>query len=374
MRIGVPKETKNGEGRCGATPDLVLGLVERGHEVVVEVGAGSVAGFDDAAFERAGARLVSRSEEAFASALILKVKELQPQEYDRLPTGSIVAGYQQLARDPRLLDAVLTQRITALAYEGVIAPGGVRPLLAPMSAIAGTMTAQIAAWALQRDSGPLPRRGILLSGIEGVPPARVLIVGDGTVGWASARAFLRAGCEVTMLGASMVRMKALQDELDEEALHIGLSTPEELTHRLPETDVLIGAVAVPGRLSPKLITRAMLQRMQLGSVFIDVGIDMGGIAETSRSTKLSEPLYLEEGVLHYCVPNIPALVPRAATQALAAATTPYLLAIAELGLEGALRELPGLQDGLLVHDGQVVNQGLAEDTARPFHPFSLHTR
>lgn len=371
MQIGIPKEIKDGEARVGATPEAVRHLVGAGHSVWVETGAGARVGFGDEAYAEAGARIVVAPEEAFACPLIVKVKEIQKAEYARLRPGTIVACYQQLGRDPELLDAVLASGITCLAYESVTGADGSRPMLTPMSAIAGQMTAQIAAWALQHREGELCGSGVLLSGAEGVPPARVLIVGDGVVGQAAARAFLRLGCTVTVLGLATAQLKQVEarlQDVSEGRLESALSTPDILAERLAPSDVVIGAISIPGRMTPKLITRPMLKTMRRGSVLIDVGVDMGGLAETSRQTKLSNPLYAEEGVLHYGVSNIPALVPRAATQSLVAATLPFVRLIADRGLQGALSEAPGLLGGLLVQGGRIVSAALAEDTGRPFHP------
>jgi alanine dehydrogenase len=367
MQIGIPREIKDGEARVAATPETVRALAAEGHTILVETGAGLGSGFSDESYRVAGAQLASRPEEIYACPLVVKVKELQLDEYERVRPGCIVFGYQQLARDARLLEAVLRRRVTCLAYEGVLADDGRRPLLAPMSTIAGLLSAQIAAWALQHREGPLAGSGVLLPWLDGIPQAHVLIVGDGTAGGAAARAFLSLGCDVVVLGKGMGRLAELQRQLagcGRGPLRTAVSSATELSERTAESDVVIGAVSVPGRLAPKLITREMLRSMRPGSVFIDIGIDMGGIAETSRQTKLSDPMYLEERVLHYCVPNIPALVPRAATQALAAATLPYVRLVAGRGLGGAMDVTPGLRDALLVHDGDVVHPGLAEDTGR----------
>jgi alanine dehydrogenase len=369
MRIGIPREVKEGEARVGATPEAVKALTEGGHAVWVEKGAGTRVGFGDGLYAAAGARLAGGPEEIYACALVVKVKELQGEEYPRLQPGCIVMGYQQLARDPRLLDAVLAQRITCLAYEDVRRPDGARPLLAPMSTIAGLVSAQIAAWALQRREGPLSGSGVLLQRLPGIPPARVLIVGDGIAGQAATGAFLAFGCEVTVLGNAPALLRSIAGQYPESPLRTALSSPEALAANTTLADVVIGAVSIPGRLAPRLISRAMLRAMKPGSVFIDIGIDMGGIAESSRQTTLADPLFVEEGVLHYCVPNIPALVPRAATLALSAATLPFVKLIADCGLEAALREAPALIEGLLVHDGQVVLQALADDTGRTYVPF-----
>lgn len=374
MRIGVPREIKDGEARVGATPDTVRTLIRAGHAVLVEARAGARVGFDDRAYAEAGAAIAAQPDEVYACPLVVKVKELQPAELGRLRPGTIIAGYQQLGREPALLDAVLERRVTCLAYEGVTASDGSRPLLAPMSTIAGLMSAQLAAWALQRREGPLSGSGVLLRGLPGVPPGRVLVIGNGVAGGAAARAFLELGCAVTVLGRAPASLRGLEERLagaGRGVLRAALATAEELATGCAGADVVVGAVSVPGRLSPRLVTRAMLRTMRPGSVLIDIGIDMGGIAETSRQTKLSEPLFVEEGVLHYGVPNIPALVPRAATQALTAATLPFVELVAGCELGAALRQAPALREGLLVHDGHVVHRALAEDTGRPFTPASV---
>lgn len=371
MRIGIPREVKDGEARAGATPDTVRALAAAGHELVVETGAGERIGLDDASFRVAGARLAPGPEEVWACPLVVKVKELQPEELPRLRRGVVVFGFQQLARDPRLLDAVLASRASCLAYEAVTGEGGTRPLLAPMSAIAGVLSAQIAAWALQRREGPLSGSGVLLPGLEGVPPGKVLVIGPGVAGRAAVGAFLRMGCEVTLSGRDAARLAEIAPALAGAGggtLRTARCAPDTLPALAGQADAIVGAVAVRGRLSPKLLTRPMLRAMRPGSVLVDIGIDMGGIAETSRQTKLSDPMYVEEGVLHYCVPNIPALVPRTATEALAAATMPFVRLLANLGLEGALRASPGLRDALLVHGGAVVSAGLAADSGRELAP------
>lgn len=373
MVIGIPREIKDGEARVAATPDTVRALAAVGHAVLVETRAGRGSGFSDDAYRAAGAQVVSRPDEIYACPLVVKVKELQPDEYRRVKPGSILAGYHQLARDAHLLDVVLDRRVTCLAYEGVVAKDGSRPLVAPMSAIAGLLAAQIAAWALQRREGPLAGSGVLLPWLQGVPQAHVLIVGEGVAGSAAARTFLSLGCHVAVLGQDPAQIARLQERLagcGRSPLETAPSTPAELTQRIAHSDVVVGAVSVPDRLSPKLITRPMLRSMRPGSVFIDIGIDVGGIAETSRQTRLSDPLYVEEGVLHYCVPNIPALVPRAASQTLTTATLPYVEAVAERGLDEAMEFLPGLRNGLLVYQGHVVHAGLAEDAGREFTDYS----
>lgn len=367
MDIGTPREVKDGEARVGLTPEGAVQLVQSGHRVRVERGAGLRAGFPDEAYEAAGAELTEGPEALFACALVVKVKELQPVEYARLKAGTVLFAYQQLGRDQALLDAVLGAGVTCLAYENVVDAAGARPLLAPMSALAGTMSAQIAAWALQsRASGP-SGNGTLLWAMEGLPPARVVVIGEGVSGSAAAEAFHRMGCAVTVLGRDAARLDALRARLGG-TLEVAISDAETLDRWVPQADVVIGAVAIPGRRAPVLLPRELLRRMRPGSVFIDIGIDMGGIAETSRQTKLSDPLYLEEGIVHYGVSNIPAQVPKAASQALCVATLPWVQTLADCGLQGALAARPGLREGLLVHAGAIVHPGLAEDTGRPYLP------
>jgi len=372
MDIGIPREIKDGEPRVGATPEAVRALALRGHAVVVESGAGARIGFDDGAYARAGARIVGRPDDAFACALVVKVKELQPPEYRLARAGTVICSYQQLGRDPRLLAAALASGASFLAYEAVLDADGRRPLLSPMSTLAGLLSPQIAAWALQARPGPLSGSGVLLFPLEGVTRASVVVVGEGVAGGTAAGAFLDIGCGVTVLGKQESALHALAERLGSRGrgrLRVACALPSELAPATAEADVVVGAVSVPGRLAPKLITRPMLRAMRPGSVLIDIGIDMGGIAETSRQTKHSDPIYVEEGVLHYCVPNIPALVPRTASEALVAATLPYLQRLAGDGLGPAVASDPGLLEGLQVHRGHIVHRGLAADTGSPFVPY-----
>jgi alanine dehydrogenase len=371
MDIGIPREIKDGEARVGTIPEVVRALTASGHLVVVETQAGARVGYPDQAYRDAGAVVAPRADSVYDCPLVIKVKELQREEYPMVRPGTIVAGYHQLGRDPRLLDAVLEKRISCIAYESVTSADGSRPLLAPMSRIAGTLSAQLAAWAIQHREGPCSGSGILLGGMDGGPGANVLILGDGTVGRAAVAAFLAQGCSVTLLGHDQERLDEINRIMGQQrpgALVTALNSTENLTQAIAAADVLVGAIAVAGKQAPKLVTRAMLASMAPGSVFIDVGIDMGGISETSRQTKLSSPLYVEEGVLHYCAANIPALVPRAATQALAAATQPFLQLLADQGLDQAIQASSELFRGLLVRDGRVVDRSLAEDTGRVWAP------
>jgi alanine dehydrogenase len=356
MRIGVPREVKDGEFRVALTPEGVGILVSDGHAVTVEAGAGSGAGFDDAQYRVAGARLVDGPAAVYDCDVIAKVKEVQASEYALLRPGRVLLCFQQLARDPALLRAVLDARITCFASEGVRDREGRASLRAPMSHIAGRLAPLIGAHWLQRQNGG---SGVLLGGGAGMDPARVVILGAGNVGREAARVALALGCRVDLFARS-------ERDLDGVRVHrLAGEVPHQL---LAQADLLIGAVLEPGSLSPKLIRREHLRSMRPGSVFIDVGIDMGGIAETSRQTSFSLPTYVEEGVLHYCVPNIPASVPRTATLAYSQAMVPCVMAIARKGWRAAVRDDEGLAAGLLTHDGEVVHAQLARDTGHDLRP------
>jgi alanine dehydrogenase len=365
MHIGVPRERKDGERRVGLVPHGVAALVAAGHVVHIECGAGVASGFDDASYAVAGATLAPDAAEIYAATLIVKVKELQPAEFALLRPGSTVFGFAQLGRDPKLLEAALAARLTCIAYETVTAADGTLPLLAPMSRIAGRLAPLVGASLLMTDHGG---SGVLLSGMDGVEAGRVVIVGAGTVACAAARVAADLGCAVDVYGRSGWRMDALRAQCGPRVA-TRHAEPSALAVAIAGADVVIGAVLEPGKLSPKLVSRTMLRRMRTGSVFIDVGIDQGGIAETSRMTSLSAPTYVEEGVIHYCVPNMPALVARTATLALAQASLPYVRALAGAGVDAALAADPGLRAGLQVRDGHVTHAGLAADsghtTARP---------
>jgi alanine dehydrogenase len=362
MRIGVPRERKDGERRVGLLPEGAAALVAAGHVVLVERNAGERVGFDDAAYTRAGADIVGDCAGIFACALIVKVKELQRDEWPLLQAGSMVCGFAQLGRDRELLDAALAAGIGCIAYETVAARDGTLPLLAPMSRIAGRLAPLIAAGLLMNDRGG---SGVLLPGLDGVPPGRVVIVGAGNVGSEAARVAASLGCAVRVFGRSASRLAALRECCAGDVEVTG-SDPAALASAIAGADVVIGAVLEPGKLSPKLVTREMLRAMRGGSVLIDVGIDQGGMAQTSRMTSLSDPTYVEEGVTHYCVPNMPALVARTATFALTRATLPYVRALADQGIDAALAADAGLRAGLQVRAGAVTHAGLAADSGLPY--------
>ena len=350
MRIGLPREIKDGESRVALTPAGIAALARAGHASVVERGAGAASGFPDADYARAGAAFG----EPWDAPLVVKVKELQPPEYGKPRPGQLVFGFQHFGPEPALLDAALASGATFVAFETVGQGGGRLPILAPMSAIAGRLSIQVGAWCLQKQNGG---SGVLLPGAPGVPPGKVLILGAGNVGSGALAVAHGIGAEVVVLAKTGGRFPLLQKSFPRAILKTnGLETEIETA------DLVVGGVLTPGQMSPKLISRATLRTLRPGSALVDVGIDQGGIAETSRPTRHSAPTYVEEGVVHYCVPNMPAAVARTASLALEAAVLPYLLQLA------AGQEDAALKAGVQVSGGRVVHEFLARDTGRAFHP------
>jgi alanine dehydrogenase len=323
----------------------------------VQRGAGIGSGFDDTAYQQAGAALVGDASAVFACTLIVKVKELQRAEWPLLQAGTTVFGFAQLGRDPKLLAAVLDAGIGCIAFETVTAADGSLPLLAPMSRIAGRLVPVVAASLLTAQQGG---SGVLFPGAPGVAPANTLVLGAGQVGGEAAMLACELGSRVTVLGRSKPRLDALSARVGGR-VHVGEATPENIESLIHDADVIVGAVLEPGRQSPKLISRAMLALVRPGSVLIDVGIDQGGIAETSRMTTLSSPTYVEQGIVHYCVANMPALVPRTASLALSQVVLPAVQLLAHRGIDEALDADAGLRAGLQVRGGEVVHAGLASD-------------
>lgn len=362
MLIGVPKEIKNHEYRVGVTPPGVHALVAAGHEVRVQTNAGLRAGFPDALYRDAGATIVPDAAAAYEAELIIKVKELQRGEFPLLHAGQIIYGYHHFAPDPELLEAMLDARVACVAYETVTDAKGGLPLLTPMSQIAGRLAPQVGAWALQMANGG---SGVLLAGVPGVPPARVVVIGGGIVGQNAGRIAMGMGADVTLLDKVPARLAQL-DDIYGSRMKTALSTRANLDRLVRSADVVIGAVLVPGKQSPKLVMRDDLKHMRPGSVIVDVAIDQGGICETSRPTSHDAPLYVEEDVVHYCVTNMPAAVARTATLALTQVTLDYAVAIASKGLARAIREDAGLRAGLQTCDGMVTHEGLAQDTGREY--------
>ena len=364
MRIGVPRETKDGERRVGIVPDGVRALAGAGHEVIVERGAGVASGFGDDAYRAAGAALVDDAAEIWRCPLIVKVKEIQRAEYPLLTPATTIFGFAQLNRDARLLDAVLAAGVRVVAYETVREEEGGLPLLAPMSRIAGRLAPFAGAQALSTNAGG---NGTLITGVDAVPAARVVVVGAGSAGTEAARVAARVGCSVRVFSRGAKRLAALARALEGEGRRVETwqldGAFDAFEAAIADADLVIGAVLEPGRLSPKLISRAVLRAMRRGSALVEVGIDQGGIAETSRMTSLSQPTYVDEGIVHYAVPNLPALVARTATLALAAATLPFVGRLAE-GIVVAIDADARLQGAVMAWDGSVTHAGLARDAAR----------
>jgi len=362
MLIGVPKEIKDHEYRVGLTPDGAALLAKAGHGVRVEARAGARVGFGDEAYRAAGAQVVASAAEAYACDMVIKVKELQRAEFKLTHPGQILFCYHHFAPDPELLDAMLAARVTSVAYETITAPDGSLPLLVPMSQVAGRLAPQVGAWALQMANGG---SGVLLGGVPGVAPAKLTVIGGGTVGASAVRIALGMGADVTLLDRSAARL-ARYEEAFGARLKTVISNPQSVARLVAESDLVIGAVLIPGQLAPRLISREDLKRMRPGSVIVDVAIDQGGICETSRPTTHSSPIFVEEGIVHYCVTNMPSAVARTATLALTQATLPYALEIAGKGLKRAVAENAGLRGGLQTHGGRVTHAGLAQDAGRAF--------
>ena len=356
MRIGVAKEIKQQEYRVALTPAGARELVQRGHEVIVETGAGDGSSFADDAYERSGARIVSVDEVWESTELLLKVKEPVHEEYTRLREGLTIFTYLHLAADERLTRALVESRIAAVAYETVERPDGALPLLAPMSEIAGRLASQAGAYFLEK---PFGGRGLLLGGVPGVAPGRVLIVGGGIVGYNAAIIAIGLGAHVTILERSIDRMRHLEEILSGRVTLL-MSSSLQIASSVEDADLVIGAVLIPGALAPKLVTREMIAGMKNGSVVVDVAIDQGGSFETSRPTTHSDPVYVVDDVTHYCVTNMPGGVPITATNALTNATLPYVEAIADHGLRAAVGADPALAKGVNVVGGKITYEAVAE--------------
>lgn len=362
MKIGCPKEIKPQEFRVGLTPHAVRDAVARGHEVMVQSGAGLGAGFADADYIAAGARILPTAEAIFADAdLVVKVKEPQPDERRLLRAGQVLFTYLHLAPDPDQTRDLMAAGVTCIAYETVTDRAGGLPLLAPMSEVAGRLAPQVGAWALQKGNGG---RGVLLGGVPGVLPARVLVIGGGVVGTHAARIAAGMGADVTVLDRSLPRLRQLDDLYGRE-FRTGFSSAGLMAELLAESDLVIGAVLIPGAATPRLVTRAMLATMQPGAVLVDVAIDQGGCFETSRPTTHQDPIYEVDGIVHYCVGNMPGAVARSSTLALGNATLPFLLAIADKGWKQACADDPHLLAGLNVHAGQITHPAVAEALGLP---------
>ena len=357
MLIGVPKEIKTHEYRVGLVPGSVRELVHHGHQVIVETTAGGGIGFDDKAYEAAGARIVPTAAEVFAKAeMIVKVKEPHPKECRMLRPGQVLFTYLHLAPDPEQTKGLLESGCIAIAYETVTNARGGLPLLAPMSEVAGRMSVQVGAHCLEKEQGG---SGMLLGGVPGVPAARVVIIGGGVSGTNAARMAMGLEAHVTVIDRSLERLYELDLQFGAE-LNTIFSTVENIETYVTGADLVIGAVLVPGAAAPKLVTRDMIRRMRPGSVLVDIAIDQGGCFETSRPTTHAEPTYMVDGIVHYCVANMPGAVARTSTFALNNATLPFAVALADKGYKRALAEDPHLKNGLNIHKGKVTYKAVAE--------------
>ena len=363
MRIGVPKEIKPQENRAGLTPSAVHELVLRGHEVLVQSGLGAGIGCDDAQYQAAGAKLLPDAAAVFAAAeMIVKVKEPQPAECRMLRAGQVLFTYLHLAPDPVQTRGLIESGCTAIAYETITDARGHLPLLAPMSEVAGRMSVQVGAVALQKAFGG---RGVLLGGVPGVAPGRVVILGGGVVGTHAAKMAVGLGADVTVFDRSLPRLREL-DDLFNGRVRLLFASAHDVEVACLGADLVVGAVLVPGAAAPKLLSRAQIARMQPGSVLVDVSIDQGGCFETSRATTHAEPTYVVDGVVHYCVANMPGGVARTSTWALNNATLPFTIALADKGWRRACLDDPHLRHGLNVHAGQITYAAVAESLKLPF--------
>jgi alanine dehydrogenase len=366
MIIAVPKEIKEQENRVAVTPSAAYQLIKRGHRVIVERGAGAGAGFPDGDYESVGAVVVSEHAEVFAQGeLIVKVKEPLPAEYALLRRGQILFTYLHLAANRSLTEALMKSGVTALAYETVEVNRRL-PLLEPMSEIAGRMSVLVGGYFLAKHAGG---SGTLLGGVPGVLPGRVVVIGGGVAGINAARMATGLGADVTILEVDLERMRFLDITLH--TAHTLYSNESHLMELMPSVDLLIGAVLVPGAKAPKLISRAMLRRMKPGSVLVDIAVDQGGCAETTRPTTHHQPVYTEEGVLHYCVANMPGAYARTATQALINVTHRYIELLADHGIAEACQHMPALASGINVMDGLLTSRVVADAHELPFTPAPL---
>ncbi len=365
MIIGIPGEIKNREHRVALTPTGAQVLAEDGHRVRIETGAGEGSGFPDEEYAAAGADIVGQAREAWAADLVVKVKEPLPEEYNYLRPGLCLFTYLHLAADPELLRVLLKKKVRSIGYETVQNDNGSLPLLAPMSRIAGRLAAQIGASLLQAENGtPRPGRGVLMGGIAGVAPARVLVLGGGNVGSNAAEVAIGMGAKVRILDASHACVASLRESFGQ-ACEVRFFAEQLMFEALNDCDLLIGAALIPGAHAPRLLSRSFLGRMPDGAVFVDVAIDQGGISETSRPSSYKTPVYVEEGVLHCCLPNLPAAVPVSSTQALTLATFPHVRLIARDGVRQSILGNRALARGVNTWDGHITHAAVATAAGMP---------
>lgn len=365
MIIGIPKEVKNEEYRVGLTPFNAHEVINHGHEVVVEHNAGFGIGFTDDDYKSVGCQVVNTAAEVFARAeMIVKVKEPQPSEYPLIREGQILFTYLHLAPDPLQAEALQKSGCVAIAYETVTSTHGTLPLLAPMSQVAGRLSIQVGANCLQKPQGG---SGVLLGGVPGVNPGRVVVIGGGVVGTNAVRMAMGKEVMVTVLDKSLKRLQEL-DQMYGGRLNTAYATDATVKEYVADADLVVGAVLVPGKAAPRLVSRETLQHMRPGSVMVDVAIDQGGCFETSKPTSHTEPTYVVDDIVHYCVTNMPGAVPRTATLALNNATLPFIIILADKGYKAALREDEHLRNGLNVHSGRITHYGVAKDLGCDYTP------
>ena len=365
MIIGVPKEIKTEENRVAVTPTGVAGFVARSHKVLIQKGAGLGSALTDRAYESAGATIVETAEDVWQQAdMIMKVKEPQVSEYPLLRPGLILFTYLHLAANESVTRALLNRKVTAIGYETIQLDDGSLPLLAPMSEIAGRLSIQVGAWCLQAENGG---RGILLGGASGVRPAKVVILGAGMSGTAACQVATGMGAYVSILDINPSKLRYVHDILGGHLTTL-MSNRANLEEEVIEADLVIGSVLIPGAQAPKLISRALVRRMKAGAAFIDIAIDQGGCAETSRPTTHREPIYVDEDVVHYCVTNMPAIVPNTSTYALTNSTLSYGLQLANRGFFQALARSKALAKGLNTYAGKITHEGVANAFNRPWTP------
>jgi alanine dehydrogenase len=356
--VGLPKEIKDNEYRVGLTPAGARALTDAGHRVVVERSAGEGSGFEDSLYEKAGATLIDSADDVWAEAeMIVKVKEPIEPEYPRMKEGLLLFTYLHLAPDPKQTQALLEHKVTGIAYETITDRRGTLPLLTPMSEVAGRMAVQVGAQYLEKMNGG---RGVLLGGVPGVPAARVVIIGGGVVGTNAAKMAVGLGAQVTIVDKNLDRLREL-DDIFLSKISTLASSAYAIHGAISEADLIIGAVLVPGAAAPRLVTREMLRDVPNGAVIVDVAVDQGGCIETTRPTTHSNPTFYEEGVLHYCVANMPGAVPRTSTFALTNATLPYALRLANRGFLEAISGDPGLKEGVNTYAGKMTYKAVADD-------------
>jgi alanine dehydrogenase len=363
--VGLPKEIKDNEYRVGLTPAGVRALNDAGHSVVVEKSAGEGSGFEDALYEKAGARIIDSADDVWAEAeMVVKVKEPVEPEYPRMKEGLLLFTYLHLAPDPKQTQALLEHKVTGIAYETITDRRGTLPLLTPMSEVAGRMAVQVGAQYLEKMNGG---RGVLLGGVPGVPGARVVILGGGVVGTNAAKIAVGMGAQVTIVDKNLDRLRELDDIFLSKITTLA-SSAYAIHGAIAEADLIIGGVLVPGAAAPKLVTREMLKDVMKGAVIVDVAVDQGGCIETTRPTTHSNPTYYVEDVLHYCVANMPGAVPRTSTFALTNATLPYALRLANRGFLDAIASDPGLKEGVNTYAGKMTYKAVADDQGLEYTP------